>query len=100
MAELESPDPSIAAPMTRAKQLSLVVAALIATPETINPCTRLYYELYLQYTFGNLDIGTLLLHKDGLTATIEAGKESQQTVKDSIQKLRDLPSRSSLYAPL
>ena len=78
----------------------LVVAALQATPESLNPATQLYYQLYLEYTFGSLDIGELLLQQDTLKDTLQDGKDAQEASKDMLQKLRVLPSRSSHYVPL
>lgn len=78
----------------------LVVKALSKAPETVNPCTRLYYELYLEYTFGSLDIGTLLLHRDALAKTVVAGDVEQALVTAICSRLKKLHGRSSLYVPL
>jgi len=80
--------------------LDQVVAALVATPESINSVTRLYYQLYLEYTFGSLDLGALLLQQDSLSQTLAHGKTEQETAKAMLRRLRDLPSRSSRYVPL
>lgn len=85
---------------TKTEQLALVVAALKATPETINPATRLYYQLYLEYTFGSLDVGTLLLQKDTFTRALQDGKAAQGEANAMLKKLRLLPSRNSHYVPL
>jgi hypothetical protein len=91
---------TLRASTAREEQLSVVVAALKALPETINPATEAYYQLYLAYTFGTLDVGKLLLHKDEFTGALETGKAAQEDAKDMLQKLRVLPSRSSHYVPL
>lgn len=84
----------------RDNQLAAVVETLKATPESINPATRLYYQLYLEYTFGNLDIGALLLQQDTFRHTLEDGKAELEQGKAMLKQLRDLPSRSSRYVPL
>lgn len=94
------PEKHDAPPTAKAKQLALVVAELKAAPEAINPATKLYYHLYLEYTFGNLDIGELLLQKDKLTATLETGKDALEEGTSILSKLKALPSRSSYYVPL
>ena len=99
----ETPTTGLAVPTAttiRVKQLTLVVETLGAAPETINSATQLYYELYLEYTFGSLDMGKLLLQKDQLTQTLQDGKDAQETAKTMLKSLRDLPSRSSHYVPL
>lgn len=93
------PEPT-AVSTTQAQQLARVVEALQATPESINPATQLYYQLYLEYTFGSLDLGKLLLQQDNIAATLQDGKVVQEEAKTMLKRLRALPSRSSRYVPL
>jgi|GEM_PF-6778391 len=101
---MAEPKPNTASPAaattSKTSQLLLVVAALQATPERLNPATQLYYQLYLEYTFGSLDIGKLLLQKDVFTKALQNGKQTQETAQEVLKKLRALPSRSSHYVPL
>lgn len=84
----------------RAETLWLVIQTLSNAPENINPCARLYYELCLEYTFGSLDIGTLLLHRETLAETVKAGGTEQELVKAICSRLKNLHGRSSHYVPL
>ena len=93
-------EPAIPGADVTATLLEQVVQALVDAPETINPGTQLYYKLYLDYTFGNLDIGQLLLSQDAITETIEAGQAEQAAVKAMHDRLKALPSRSSRYVTL
>lgn len=79
---------------------AVILEALLAAPESLNPAIEMQQRLQALETAGKLTLSDLLAQRGALAKAIDAGQKEVSRVNDALKVLKDADAQSAQTTPV